>query len=137
MQAELLTVQLDQLETIAKESPHQKIKTRGFLYQNQNGQLVLASQPNLKSCCVGIPSNVQRQLFIQGEIKGTLPTKVIEVEGILKVEPQYNAENQLVQLYVLEEAQIGQPADLSLLVWGLGLGFLLFVLYHFCFRRNK
>jgi len=40
----------------------QEVAVRGFLYR-QNEQLILAEQPNLKSCCIG---NKKNQLLISG-----------------------------------------------------------------------
>ena len=48
-------------ETLTKAKEGELITIRGFLYENEHGELFLSSQPNLKSCCIG--KNKQDQIL--------------------------------------------------------------------------
>ena len=83
----------------------QHVYVRGFSYPYSSGQGILASSPNLKSCCIGSHATIFQQIAVKGN--GVLPQTqhAITLEGIFKINPLYNAEGQLVQLYVLEEGR--------------------------------
>lgn len=99
---EIPTLTFFDLEQPSKVQSGQKIKIRGFLYKSEDGEFVLASQPNLKSCCVGTKSKVAQQIIVKGDSTLKLSSYVVLLEGVLKVDPQYNQEGELVHLYVLE-----------------------------------
>jgi hypothetical protein len=42
------------------------IQIRGFLYESPEYGLILASEPNLKSCCLGGPLKKEKQLLVEG-----------------------------------------------------------------------
>ena len=44
----------------------QEVEMRGFLYTAPDGRLILADEPNLKTCCVGSPHKKQEQVTIIG-----------------------------------------------------------------------
>jgi hypothetical protein len=46
----------------------QLVAIRGFLYETPESLMVLAAEPDLKSCCVGSASKRQRQLLVTGNI---------------------------------------------------------------------
>lgn len=52
----------------SEELANTRVQIRGFLYATDEGQLVLASEPNLKSCCVASEAKKADQLFISGDI---------------------------------------------------------------------
>lgn len=56
-----------------------QLNVKGFLYQKADGEWILASQPNLRSCCVGASQHVGRQLLVEGEFNPD--DKVVEIEG--------------------------------------------------------
>lgn len=90
--------------TELRQSPaafdEQTIQIRGFLYE-LNGQKILASQPNLKSCCIGHPDKIAEQLIIEG-IREPLKTPyAIRIEGLL-----HAVKNHEKTIYKLENAQI-------------------------------
>lgn len=78
----------------------QTIQIRGFLYE-LNGQKILASQPNLKSCCVGHPDKITEQLLIEGNFEPLRTPYAIRVEGLL-----HAVRNQDHTIYKLENAKI-------------------------------
>lgn len=47
---------------------NQGARIRGFLYKTGNGEIVLASEPNLKSCCVGSASRRKQQVLVKGAL---------------------------------------------------------------------
>lgn len=70
----------------------QTIQVHGFLYQ-QEGRWILASEPNLKSCCIGTQSKANEQLVVIGD---ELPStqNVVFLEGsILKAKDAYILQN--------------------------------------------
>jgi hypothetical protein len=54
------------------------IRIRGFLYRSPENMLILADQPNLKSCCVG---KLKHQIIISGNIGTELPLGAVTIEG--------------------------------------------------------
>lgn len=61
----------------------QLITIRGFLYESSESQMILAAEPNLKTCCVGSTSQQQRQLLVTGDIN--LVNSAITLKGNLVV----------------------------------------------------
>ncbi|MCH9611226.1 MAG: hypothetical protein S4CHLAM81_13970 [Chlamydiales bacterium] len=72
------------------------MKAKGFIYKTDSGQWVLASEPNLKSCCLG----KEGQLILEGNqqfnrcapyrvytVKGTLQGDTIQDAKICSIEP--------------------------------------------------
>jgi hypothetical protein len=47
----------------------QTIEIRGFLYETADSNLILAAEPDLKSCCIGSTSKRHKQLLISGNIQ--------------------------------------------------------------------
>ena len=42
----------------------QQVRIRGFLYKADDGRLILAAEPNLKSCCVASTTTINRQIIV-------------------------------------------------------------------------
>lgn len=64
----------------------QLIEIRGFLYETEQKQLILAAEPNLKSCCVGSHSKRQKQLLVSGDVKeGISSMSAVTLKGELLV----------------------------------------------------
>lgn len=78
---------------------------RGFWYPLSPQEGILATQTNLKSCCLKAPAKIQEQIFVKGDVVSFFPQKALTLEGIFRIEPSYNVEGQLVQLFVLEKAK--------------------------------
>lgn len=49
----------------------QLVTIRGFLYESPEASMVLAAEPNLKSCCVGSASKREKQLLVVGDLDST------------------------------------------------------------------
>ena len=65
-----------------------EIAIRGFLYQS-NGQLILAAEPNLKSCCVANPTSIKRQIVVVGPDFNSVNTLfAVLLQGVLTVDTQ-------------------------------------------------
>lgn len=63
-----------------------EVKVRGFLYASSDGNVILAAEPNLKTCCVGASHKMDRQIIVEGlePIAGRGGYSVVTVEGELE-----------------------------------------------------
>lgn len=104
---------------------NRQVKIRGFLYHTQEKGWILASEPNLKSCCLGNPEKINQQIFVSETsalrqsnhaviIEGTFQTEVVEGRRV----------HQLTNGRILEETK----SYWSLGVFGI-LGIVAFSLY--------
>lgn len=84
----------------------QEITIRGFLYQDVNQKWILASEPNLKTCCVGSEKKVKQQIVLSGTFAKQLLGQAVTLNGIFTIEPQYTNEGSLTGLYYLKNAII-------------------------------
>lgn len=82
----------------------QIVEVRGFLYQNSEGQLVLANQPNLKSCCVGSQALIRQQIRVYGLMKPNL--SVVTLQGIFHLSADSNNEIGSLPYYSLKEPKV-------------------------------
>lgn len=73
----------------------QQIQARGFLYRMEDGELVLSTQPGLKSCCIGREELRQQQIFVYSNQPLEPGQRVVTLNGLFRVLPQR---------YVLEQA---------------------------------
>lgn len=97
-----------------KHLDNKPVYIRGFLYQNQEGESVLAPQPNLQSCCVGTQSKVYQQIFIQGHLPSYHQAYAVTIEGLFKISPTYNQQGQLTRFYILDQVHVKSQTDQSL-----------------------
>jgi hypothetical protein len=93
-------------DLVLKDFNQQYVQIRGFLYRTPQGNLILAAQPDLKSCCVGTGSKVKQQVIVQGAIDPIIQQSVVNLQGIFKIDPLYDSDGQLKQFYSLYEAII-------------------------------
>jgi hypothetical protein len=104
-----------------------EVIVRGFIYQSSDGSVILAKEPNLKSCCVG--PNQRGQIMLSGFHISKKSQDVIAVRGKLYNERQFG--------YRMEEGVIvpefAFPMKTFLLVFFLSI--LLGIL--FLYSRNK
>jgi hypothetical protein len=86
---------------------HQRyIRIRGFLYRAEDGRLILAAEPNLKSCCLDKIS-IERQIAISGNLQMPIESgNIVVVEGKLIVDPTVDDNGQWKSLYLLEEVSV-------------------------------
>ena len=59
------------------------VRVRGFLYRAENSQVILAGEPNLKTCCVASPSKRNEQLVIESYEEEPPKHTVVVLEGSL------------------------------------------------------
>jgi hypothetical protein len=109
----LTTLSFDQPDWI---SFHQsEVRICGFLYQTREGQWILASEPYLKSCCIGSDDKIDNQIVILGLQVQTPPSQAVTIQGIFFVDPTYMQNGELRQLYKIEKAQIISEPQFPLL----------------------
>lgn len=100
-------------QTSSENTP---IEVRGFLFRDQNGQVILTDTPHIRSCCVG--KEDVAQLFLSGEFPETLPTQIAVVRGMLNMDGTKS----------LEEASIVNTSSSLGLMFFLSLPLLLLLL---------
>lgn len=107
------------------ENFHQKqIRIRGFLYRAEDGRLILAEHPNLKSCCVASQKNLKSQLIVTGNVSPPTYGQAVFLEGKLVAKGD---------AFILENAtEITKDRSLMPLIFSLAL----FITY-FIFRVAK
>lgn len=72
------------INQISEEMDEKKVEIGGFVYLLENGEAILASQPDLKSCCVGASHRSHEQIALK-DLKSIPTTKQpIRVKGILR-----------------------------------------------------
>lgn len=79
------------------------VTIRGFCYECDSYS-VLSAQPNMKTCCVGSQSKVYEQIFLH-DFKAPSSKYVMRFKGNFKIDPVYDQEGKLLQLYHLEEVE--------------------------------
>lgn len=84
----------------------QKVIIRGFLYSGTDGRWILSPEPNLRSCCVGASQKVSQHIFLGDSFIGKEEKQPISVQGIFFIDPTYNADGTVKQLYRMEQAII-------------------------------
>lgn len=110
----------------------QQVMIRGFLYSAGDETWILASEPNLKSCCVGASSKRGLQLTVTGSLPKEPPITALLVQGTLKVTPE-----SLKSFYALEQAFIvEEPFSLSLF-WGVALVCACFLSIRYFWKRSR
>lgn len=121
---EIYPLTFDQLGTPALSNVENKqVRIRGFLYQNAQGEWILASQPNLKSCCVGTPSKFHQQIFISNHLSPASTAYVSTIEGIFRIH-SHNL-YRLEQAYLIEESHFPIFEGIFMVFLGMG-GWLLY-----------
>lgn len=86
---------------------HQKeVTIRGFLYQGEEGNWVIASEPSLRSCCVGAKGKMAQQIVLKDEVIGEKQQRAVTLQGRFYVDPIWNIDGSFKQLYRLDHAII-------------------------------
>lgn len=88
------------------------VAMRGFLYEGKEGERVLASQPNLKSCCI---DKEPVQIIVEGDMESVNSSRVVFLQGDLK--------NEEPKKYRLRKAKVvnDEHASHTWMVVGLGV----------------
>lgn len=110
----------------------QQVTIRGFLYLADDAW-ILASEPNLKSCCVGASNKRGLQLVVQGSLPKESATTALLVQGNFKITP-----GSLQSFYTLEQAFIvEEPLSFSLF-WGAAIACVcMFLIFYFWKKRSS
>lgn len=108
------SVQLTDLTASPQMYENQTVTIRGFLYRDEQGHLLLADQPHLKSCCI----HKTAHLKIEAEEPAHLnPSVVAEVTGTLTRKENF---------FVLSDSRVSsQAANLSLVYVAMGVTLLI------------
>lgn len=142
---EYLSISFDLLEKHASSGFSRKydgkeVKIRGFGYQAEDGRYVLASQPNLKSCCVGASRKIHQQIILKGSIPDIPRNKAVTVLGSFATDPTYNEEDELIGLYYLKNIRLLNEMDegvvYSLLIFFVVIAFLMSIVIVYK-RKNR
>ena len=123
-----------------KDSDGRQVFVRGFCYQTPEYEWILSTQPDLKTCCIGTPKGVRREIFLEFPSETLLNSlnvqgagQVVQVMGTFHIKPEYNDRGELAKLYVLSHPRLVElprrnwtpwvATTLILLVVALGLHF--------------
>lgn len=126
----LVFTDLENGDLYLKSLQGKEIEIRGFLYQREDGKLILASQPNLRSCCVGTKSKIQQQIIVEGNLEPTL--KAVSVRGVFRIQPLYSENGELVAYYFLDRANLVPETPFRL--WGIILVAFVVCIVSFLFK---
>ncbi|WP_075882550.1 hypothetical protein [Candidatus Protochlamydia sp. W-9] len=113
--------------------PEQSVQIKGFIYQSPWNTFILASQPNLKSCCIDNSHQAAQQIFLKG-IDKISTNQMVTVQGILKLQVQEEGKK-LRQFYILENAEIISQKVLPF--WTLIFCFIFIIFTFFVFKKKQ
>lgn len=85
----------------SKEFEGQTISVRGFLYQISDGSWILASEPNLRTCCIEKKQRLSRQIYLPN-FQGVQCDKPLTVIGKFTLNPEGTP-----SIFSLVEGEIG------------------------------
>lgn len=95
---------------IVDSMPQRHVQMRGFLYKTETGEFILASEPNLKSCCISTDAKRDRQVVVVGkEMLEMTPSLTVLLEGDIAMD---NDRLHLTNANVVEE-----PVDFTVIIW--------------------
>lgn len=80
----------------------QNMTLRGFIYQTEEGRSILATEPHLKSCCIGNPSLSKPQVELIGHLPNHSSNRAETVQGRLIVTPASATAFQLHDVTLIE-----------------------------------
>jgi hypothetical protein len=102
---EIQTLTFSQLWALDATEPvlqDRQVRIRGFLYSTLEGRLILAEEPDLKSCCT---NRLKKKVEVSGAIKQeNISAHAHLIEGLLRMEALPDGENG--RRFRLENAQI-------------------------------
>jgi hypothetical protein len=114
-------------EDLKSLSSNQEIVIRGFLYKSADHRWILASEPNVKSCCIGHSHLAEKQITLDGEFNEYEISQVIEVKGIWQHHPSYK----------LFQAQLVPTKRPYAQLMAIFLGFMMLVAFIGFLRRKR
>lgn len=95
------------------------VQVRGFWYPISPDEGVLAPSPQVKSCCLKVPSKISQQLIVKGSLPSAIPQRAVTLEGIFKIEPLYNKKGEIVQYFVLDKAKEIESPTSRIWIWSI------------------
>lgn len=118
---------------ILKRYQGQEISFRGFIYQGKDGRIMLATEPDLKSCCIGSKGSITRQVMLIGDnIAFAKDGKVREVLGRFEIEPLKDKNGNLEKMFVLYDTRIiEQDSKSNILIYLIYSALFIFLLFPF------
>lgn len=96
---------LENKETVER-CDRRYVEVKGFLYKTKGGDYVLASSPNLKTCCTGSKENVRKQIYPTGDLPFHPSRRSVKLRGTFKVKPRKDDAGNLKKLYHLENSSL-------------------------------
>ena len=73
---------------LSHEVNENQIEICGFIYQADDGRTILASQPDLKSCCVGTSQKMRQQLVIEDLDRLPSTNQAVTLRGTFYLDPE-------------------------------------------------
>jgi hypothetical protein len=136
----ILPVYLASVDFSMLEEPHafndQTIEIRGFIYQSEEGKWILAAEPSLKSCCVGVERLLTKQIFLKGTIEKLPSHEALTLQGKFWIQPIVDEQGVLKELYHLQvDKPIIKKIGLSFWMILACIGFI-FAIFCFCIKRK-
>jgi hypothetical protein len=120
---------------------NQEVQVRGFLYKTNDERLIIASTPDLKSCCIGSESKLSQQIFVKGSWDNIPNNQAVTLQGHFLVEPLKDLNGGFKQLYTLNRGKIVSEGTslpmASFALAGIGFGSAIIALYFFRKSRIK
>lgn len=109
------------------------IQIRGFLYETSDFRIVLATEPNLKSCCVGSALKKQKQILVSGDVGALLNDRsAITLKGNLEVNHQNDFPFHLTNAMIVDEDR--QSFEMFFVMGGI---LILGAVGYFMWKREK
>ena len=99
------------------------IQIRGFLYKTDRSEMILAAEPNLKSCCIGSTVKKHKQLLVFGDVGSSLNQKTaVTLKGT------FNSDGNSSFPYRIEFASVVEERKQSAILLAMGGIFLILLL---------
>lgn len=94
------------IHLLMQEYHGKEVVIRGFLYPSQDGNWVLSSEPNLKTCCVGSAVKAKSQILVETNVGELSKEKVVSLHGIFFVDSRVDDEGNTLQYLHLKNASL-------------------------------
>lgn len=98
------------------ELSQKKISIRGFPYRTPSGSWVLASQPNLKSCCIGSSLKQNEQIHLIGTIPDELSSSAVTLTGKLEIAQTKESLYRLKDPSIISQQKISLKLPIFILI---------------------
>lgn len=89
---------------LSDQYSEKNIEIRGFLYQTETGNAILAPQPNLRSCCVGSEQRAHEQIALVDLKSVPVATQAVDIQGIFHIDPESNLKS-LTEAKLVEKSR--------------------------------